>query len=48
MTADTRLSALNASTIFDTGGFANSFTGTFAWDLDVSSGTLYLTYTPAP
>jgi hypothetical protein len=41
------VSALNASTVFDTSGFANSFNGTFAWQLDLSSNTLYLTYTPA-
>ena len=40
-------SALNAATTFDTSGFANSFNGTFAWNLDTGSNTLYLTYTPA-
>jgi autotransporter-associated beta strand protein len=37
---------LNAATVFNTSAFANSFNGAFAWHLDVSSGTLYLTYTP--
>jgi hypothetical protein len=44
----TDVSALNASTVFDTSGFQNTFNGTFAWNLDTDSGTLYLTYTPAP
>ena len=36
---------LNASTVFNTSGFQNTFTGTFGWHLDAGSGTLYLTYT---
>jgi hypothetical protein len=46
-TGPTDVAVLNASTVFDTSGFSNSFTGTFAWELDLDSGTLYLTYTPA-
>ena len=45
-TGPTDVSALNASTVFDTSGFANSFSGTFSWSLDTSANTLYLTYTP--
>jgi hypothetical protein len=47
-TGPTDVSALNASTVFDTSAFANAYNGAFAWNLDVSSNTLYLTYTPAP
>jgi hypothetical protein len=47
-TGPTTDTALNASTVFDTSAFQNSFNGTFAWHLDLSSGTIYLTYTPAP
>jgi len=43
----TDVSALNASTTFDTSAFQNTFHGTFAWALDLSANTLYLTYTPA-
>lgn len=39
---------LNAATIFDTSGFANSFSGSFGWNLDLGASTLYVTYTPAP
>jgi hypothetical protein len=46
-TGPTDVAALNASTVFDTSAFQNSFNGTFAWNLDVDSKTLYLTYTPA-
>jgi hypothetical protein len=38
--------ALNAATIFDTTGFANSYNGTFSWKLDQSARTLSLVYTP--
>ena len=40
--------ALNASVFFNTSGFANAYGGTFALHLDITAGTLYLTYTPAP
>jgi hypothetical protein len=43
----TDVAALNASTVFYTSAFANSYNGTFAWQLDLNSNTLYLTYTPA-
>lgn len=43
----TDVAALNAATVFNTNGFGNSFNGTFAWNLDLNSGTLYPTYTPA-
>jgi hypothetical protein len=43
----TDVAALNASTVFDTTAFGNSFNGTFSWSLDVANGTLSLTYTPA-
>jgi hypothetical protein len=46
-TGPTDVAALNASTVFDTSAFANSFNGTFAWQLDLANNTLYLTYTPA-
>ena len=46
-TGPTDIAALNAATLFDTSAFANSFSGTFAWHLDQSAITLYLTYTPA-
>ncbi len=46
-TGPTGVAALNASTNFDTSGVANSFSGTFAWNLDLGANTLYLTYTPA-
>jgi hypothetical protein len=47
-TGPTDVAALNAATVFDTSGFANTFSGTFGWSLDIASGTLSLTYTPAP
>ena len=46
-TGPTSDAALNASTVFNTSGFQNTFTGTFGWHLDTGSGTLYLTYSPA-
>jgi autotransporter-associated beta strand protein len=39
--------ALNASTAFDTSGFANPINGTFGWSLDTADHTLSLTYTPS-
>jgi autotransporter-associated beta strand protein len=36
---------LEASTSFDTSGFANRFTGIFGWSLDTGNNTLSLTYT---
>ncbi|HEY1380693.1 MAG TPA: hypothetical protein VGF55_28080 [Gemmataceae bacterium] len=47
-TGPTDVAELNAATVFDTSGFANPFTGTFGWSLDTATGTLSLTYTPAP
>jgi autotransporter-associated beta strand protein len=38
---------LEASTSFDTSGFANRFTGVFGWSLDTGNNTLSLTYTPS-
>ena len=46
-TGPTDVADLNASTVFDTSGIANSFSGTFAWSLDLSNNTLNLTYTPS-
>jgi autotransporter-associated beta strand protein len=47
-TGPTDVAALNASTVFDTSGFANSFNGTFSWQLDLATQTLSLVYTPNP
>ena len=47
-TGPTDVAALNAATVFDTGGFANSVNGTFSWQLDTSTGTLSLAYAPFP
>jgi autotransporter-associated beta strand protein len=38
---------LDASTAFDSTGFANRFAGTFGWSLDNADRTLSLTYTPS-
>ena len=38
---------LDASTSFDTSGFANPIAGTFGWSLDAADHTLSLTYTPS-
>jgi autotransporter-associated beta strand protein len=38
---------LDASTVFDTTGFANPIGGRFGWALDAGGHTLSLTYTPA-
>ena len=43
----TDVATLMASTVFDASAYQNMFTGTFGWNLDLSSKTLYLTYTPA-
>jgi hypothetical protein len=45
-TGPTNNSDLNASTVFNTAGFQNTFTGTFSWNIDTADGTLYLVYTP--
>jgi T5SS/PEP-CTERM-associated repeat protein/autotransporter-associated beta strand protein len=42
----TDVSMLDASTAFDTTGFANSIGGRFGWSLDTSDHTLSLTYAP--
>ena len=47
-TGPTDAADLNASTVFDTSAFANTFRGTFGWSLDLDGKTLYLTYTPNP
>jgi autotransporter-associated beta strand protein len=39
--------ALDASTAFDTSGFANPVAGFFGWQLDAGGRTLSLAYTPA-
>jgi autotransporter-associated beta strand protein len=38
---------LDASTAFDTTGFANPVAGSFSWTLDTADNTLSLTYTPS-
>jgi hypothetical protein len=46
-TGPTTAADLMASTVFDTAAYANTFTGTFGWSLDLANQTLFLTYTPA-
>jgi autotransporter-associated beta strand protein len=38
---------LDASTTFDSTGFANAITGSFGWSLDTTDHSLSLTYTPS-
>jgi autotransporter-associated beta strand protein len=47
-TGPTSAAVLDASTVFDTTGFVNSYAGSFGWNLDTGNQTLYLTYTPVP
>jgi autotransporter-associated beta strand protein len=46
-TGPAEVAYLNASTSFDTSGFANPVAGTFGWALDTADNTLSLTYTPS-
>jgi autotransporter-associated beta strand protein len=39
--------ALNSATVFNTSGFLNPTAGTFGWNLDTTSQTLSLVYTPS-
>jgi autotransporter-associated beta strand protein len=45
-TGPTDVAALNASTVFNTDAFANQINGTFSWQLDLTTQTLSLVYTP--
>ena len=47
-TGPTDSATLTDSTVFNAANFQNTYSGTFGWRIDLTSDTLYLTYTPAP
>jgi autotransporter-associated beta strand protein len=44
----TNVAALDATTVFDTSGVSNTFSGSFGWEYGGDGHSLALTYTPVP